>query len=81
MLFVVRAAQLVLVRRGAMQASIVPRLIRMVSAEGIESAQKPKFNDMQGHGWHESTRKAAVNGLTDRGWIAEGRQYEESDPH
>ena len=25
---------------------------RMVSAEGIESARKRKFNDMQGHGWH-----------------------------
>jgi len=24
----------------------------MVSAEGIESAQKRKFNNMQGHGWH-----------------------------
>jgi len=26
----------------------------VVSAEGIESAQKRKFNNMQGHGWQES---------------------------
>jgi len=43
----------------------------MVSAEGIESAQKRKFNNMQGYGWHESARKAVVNRLTDRKRIAE----------
>jgi hypothetical protein len=25
---------------------------KMVSAEGIESAQERTFNNMQGHGWH-----------------------------
>jgi len=41
-----------------------------VSAEGIESARERKFNNMQGHGWHKSARKAMVARLTDRGWIA-----------
>ena len=45
-------------------------LKRMVSAEGIESAQKRKFNNMQGHGWHESTWKAVEVRLTDRKRIA-----------
>jgi hypothetical protein len=34
----------------------------MVSAVGIESALKRKINNMQGHGWHKSTCKAAKNG-------------------
>ncbi len=32
--------------------------VKVVSAEGIESARKRKFNNMQGHGWQESTCKA-----------------------
>jgi len=39
---------------------------KMVSAEGIESAQKRKFNNMQGYGWQFSARKAtqgSLNGL------------------
>jgi transposase len=38
----------------------------MVSAEGIESTKKRKFNDMQGHGWHETRQKALIAALTDR---------------
>jgi hypothetical protein len=40
-------------------------LIKLVSAEGIESARERKFNDMQGHGWHLNTWKAAVGRQTD----------------
>ena len=44
---------------------------RLVSAEGIESARRRKFNDMQGHGWHESTWKAVLKHQTDCEWIAD----------
>jgi hypothetical protein len=33
----------------------------VVSAVGVESAQKPKINNMQDHGWHESAWKAMLN--------------------
>ena len=42
----------------------------MAEREGFESAYKRKFNNMQGHGWHKRTSRAAVNRLTDRGRIA-----------
>ena len=38
----------------------------VVRRGGIESAQKSKVNDMQGHGWHESSWTALVIQLTDR---------------
>jgi hypothetical protein len=37
----------------------------LVSAEGIESALKREFNNMQGHGWHRSTWNATPNKQTD----------------
>ena len=39
--------------------------------EGFESAIKHKFSNMQGDGWHESTRKTSVDRLTDRKRIAQ----------
>jgi hypothetical protein len=42
----------------------------VVSAEGIESTLKGKFNNMQGLGWHENTWLALLNQLTDRKQIA-----------
>jgi uncharacterized protein with LGFP repeats len=42
----------------------------MAPQVGLESTRKPKFNNMQGHGWQRSTRKAVVERQTDRKWIA-----------
>jgi hypothetical protein len=42
----------------------------LAEREGFESAQERKLSNMQGHGWHESVSKAAVNRLTDRKQIA-----------
>jgi hypothetical protein len=33
---------------------------------GLESMRKPKFDNIQGHGWHGSTWKAVVERQTDR---------------
>jgi hypothetical protein len=45
-------------------------LKNMVGAIGFETTTKCRFNNMQGHGWHRSTRKAVVVQQTDRRWIA-----------
>jgi hypothetical protein len=43
----------------------------MAPQVGLESTRKPKFNNIQGHGWHRSTWKAMVERQTDRERIAE----------
>jgi len=47
------------------------RLKVLAEREGFESAQKRKFDNMQGHGWHESTWKAVLSQQTDCKWIAD----------
>src|SRR5271170_4067643 len=42
----------------------------MAPQVGLESTRKPKFNNIQDHGWHRSTRKAVVGRQTDCKWIA-----------
>ncbi len=46
------------------------RALEVVSAEGIESALKRKFNNIQAHGWHKKHCKDVVIRLTDREVIA-----------
>jgi hypothetical protein len=36
-------------------------LRHLAEREGFESANKSKFNNMQGHGWHKTICKATVN--------------------
>jgi hypothetical protein len=44
---------------------VIVRNVLMAEREGFESAVKRKLNNMQVHGWHLSTRKAATDRQTD----------------